>query len=254
MRRQAGIYELHYWPTIQGRGEFVRLALEYAGLAYRDVAREPDERGGGEAALLQSLRQPGLTTPPFAPPYLRTAELVIGQTANILLYLGNRHALAPIEEAGWLWAHQLQLTIADLVAEVHDTHHPVAVGLYYEDQKVEAARRSADFLATRMPKFLQYFETVLERNPSSKSTGAEWLVGHEPSYVDLSMFQIVAGLRHAFPASFARLQSQLPRLVSLHQRVAELPRIKAYLASPRRIAFNAEGLFRHYPELDKPAR
>src|SRR5687767_15035777 len=147
MPRQAGIYELHYWPTIQGRGEFVRLALEYGGIEYIDVAREPADRGGGEAALLACMRHRDLRTLPFAPPYLKTAELVIGQTANILLYLGNHHALAPIDEAGWLWAHQLQLTIADLLSEVHDTHHPIAVQLYYQDQEPEAARRSAEFLS-----------------------------------------------------------------------------------------------------------
>jgi glutathione S-transferase len=248
MRQQAGIYELHYWPTIQGRGEFVRLALEYAGLEYRDVARGPEARGGGEAALLESLHQPGLRTPPFAPPYLKTVDLVIAQTANILLYLGNRHALAPIDEAGWLWAHQLQLTLADLVAEVHDTHHPIGVHLYYEQQKPEALRRTAEFLAQRLPKYLEYFANVLTRNPA----GRTWLVGDATTYVDLSMFQVLAGLRHAFPRSMQQLEPKLSGLSALHDRVAALPSIAAYLASPRRIAFNQEGLFRHYPELDVP--
>jgi glutathione S-transferase len=247
---QAGTYELHYWPTIQGRGEFVRLALEYAGLEYRDVAREPADRGGGEEALLGSLQNPRLRTPPFAPPYLKTAELLIAQTANILLYLGNRHALAPIDEAGWLWTHQLQLTLADLVSEVHDTHHPIGVHLYYEDQRTEAARRTAEFLAHRLPKYLQYFSNVLTRN----SAGSTWLVGHSTTYVDLSLFQVLAGLRHAFPRTQRQLESKLPLLVSLHDRVAALPKIAAYLASPRRIAFNQEGLFRQYPELDVPPK
>jgi glutathione S-transferase len=249
MHHQAGIYELHYWPTIQGRGEFVRLALEYAGLEYRDVVREPADRGGGEAALLQSLQDPRLRTPPFAPPYLKTAEMLIGQTANILLFLGNRHALAPIDEAGWLWAHQLQLTLADLVSEVHDTHHPISVHLYFQEQIPAAKRRSADFLARRLPKYLAYFETVMARNPA----GSTWMVGNSTTYVDLSMFQVLAGLRHAFPRTQRQLEAGLPLLVALHDRVGALPRIAAYLASPRRIAFNEEGLFRHYPQLGTPA-
>jgi glutathione S-transferase len=246
MHQQAGIYELHYWPTIQGRGEFVRLALEYAGLEYRDVAREPMERGGGEAALLQSLQNPRLRTSPFAPPYLKTAEMVIAQTANILLFLGNRHALAPIDEAGWLWTHQLQLTLADLVSEVHDTHHPISVHLYFEEQITEAQRRCADFLARRLPKYLDYFEAVLARNAS----GSTWMVGDSTTYVDLSMFQVIAGLRYAFPRTQRKLEARLPLLVALHDRVVTLPRIAQYLASPRRIAFNQQGLFRHYPQLD----
>lgn len=248
MHQQGGIYELHYWPSIQGRGEFVRLALEYAQLQYRDVARESDERGGGEAALLQSLDNPCLRTPPFAPPYLKTAELLIGQTANILLFLGNRHALAPIDEAGWLWAHQLQLTLADLVSEVHDTHHPVGAHLYFEDQIDAAQRRSTEFLAHRLPKYLGYFETVLARN----AAGSSWVVGDATSYVDLSLFQVVAGLRYAFPRSLRRLESRMQLLAALHDRVAALPNIAAYLASPRRIAFNEQGLFRYYPQLDVP--
>ena len=249
MHQQAGIYELHYWPTIQGRGEFVRLAVEYAGLEYRDVAREPDDQGGGEAALMQSLQNPRLRTPPFAPPYLKTAELLIAQTANILLYLGNRHALAPIDEGGWLWAHQLQLTVTDLVSEVHDTHHPVGVHLYFEEQITEAQRRSAEFLTRRLPKYLGYFETVLARN----AAGSTWTVGDSTTHVDLSLFQVVAGLRHAFPRSQRQLEAKLPLLVALHDRVAALPKIAAYLASPRRIAFNQQGLFRHYPQLDVPS-
>jgi glutathione S-transferase len=248
MHQQAGTYELHYWPSIQGRGEFVRLALEYAGLEYRDVVREATDRGGGEAALLEFLQNPRLRTPPFAPPYLKTAQMLIGQTANILLFLGNRHALAPIDEAGWLWAHQLQLTLADLVSEVHDTHHPISVHLYFQEQVTEARRRCADFLARRLPKYLGYFETVMARNPA----GSSWMVGNSTTYVDLSVFQVLAGLRHAFPRTQRQLEADLPLLVTLHDRVAALPRIAEYLASPRRIAFNEEGLFRHYAQLDEP--
>lgn len=240
-------YELHYWPTIQGRGEFVRLALEHAGIAYEDIARGPESKGGGEEALVDSLQTADKHRPPFAPPYLKTVDMVIGQTANILLFLGNRHALAPIDEAGWLWAHQLQLTIADFVVEAHDTHHPVGVSLYYEDQQHEAQKRTAEFRKHRVPKFYGYFERVIERNDASQ----DWAVGDETTYVDLSMFQVVEGMRYAFPKLMKRLEPEYPRLIALHDRVAELPRLAAYLASPRRIAFNEDGIFRRYQELDE---
>jgi glutathione S-transferase len=235
-------YELYYWAGIQGRGEFVRLALEEVGADYVDIAREP----GGEAAMLRLLDGKDVEHPPFAPPYLKAGELLIGQTANILLYLGQQLDLAPAAEAGRLWAHQLQLTIADLVDEVHDTHHPIASGLYYKDQRPEAKRRTADFLKTRAPKYLGYFERVLARNPA----GNGCLVGAQLTYPDLSLFQVVAGLRYAFPRAMAALEPKYPRVVALHDRVAVRPRIAAYLASERRIAFNEQGIFRHYSELD----
>lgn len=238
-------YELYYWPEIQGRGEYVRLALEEAGASYVDVARRPAQTGG-VPALLRLMDGARIAHPPFAPPYLRAGKLLIGQTANILLFLGSRHGLAPKTDPGKLWAHQLQLTIADLVAEAHDTHHPIASSLYYEDQKPEARRRAADFRRTRMPKFLRYFETVLARNPA----GPRFLVGARLTYPDLSLFQVVEGLRYAFPNAMRRLERQLPRVIALHDRVARRPRIAAYLASPRRIPFNESGIFRRYPELD----
>jgi glutathione S-transferase len=239
-------YELYYWPSIPGRGEFVRLALEDAGVAYRDVAREAERRGGGSAALLRLLEGRTLERPPFAPPFLKAGRLVIGQTANILLYLGGRHGLAPAGESGRLWTHQLQLTIADLVQEIHDTHHPISSNLYYEDQRPEARRRTADFLAERAPKFLGYFEQVLARNPS----GDRYLVGARSSYVDLSLFQVLEGLRYAFPRAMARLEKEHPRVMALRDRVAARPRIAAYLASARRLPFGEQGIFRHYDELD----
>jgi len=239
-------YELYYWPTIQGRGEFVRLALEEAGAPYVDVARGSKREGAGMPAMLRLIDGKAVERPPFAPPFLRAGKLIIGQTANILLFLGDRLGLAPRTEAGRLWAYQLQLTISDLVTEVHDTHHPIAGSLYYEDQRVEARRRAADFLTTRAPKFLGYFERVLERNPA----GDAHLVGARVSYPDLSLFQVVAGLRYAFPRAMTRLEMAVPRVVGLHDRVAERPRIAAYLASPRRLPFSEEGIFRHYDELD----
>ncbi|UOD30273.1 glutathione S-transferase [Massilia violaceinigra] len=234
-------YELYYWPTIQGRGEFVRLALEEAGAAYVDIGRQ--KNGAGKVAAELAAQ----ATPAFAPPFLKAGALTIGQTANILLYLGARHGLAPRAEAGRLWTHQLQLTIADLVNEAHDTHHPVGVSLYYEEQKKEAKRRAADFLGNRVPKFLSYFEGVLQQ---PKRRGG-FLAGTRLSYADLSMFQVMEGLRYAFPKAMKRLEGDYPRLVALHDQVAQRPNIAAYLASKRRIAFNEDGIFRHYPELDR---
>jgi glutathione S-transferase len=234
------IYELYYWPEIQGRGEFVRLALEDAGAEYVDVAR----RRGGTSAMLKLLDDEKVKTPSFAPPFLKAGKLLIGQTANILLFLGSRHGLAPAAEAGRLWTHQLQLTIADFVLEIHDTHHPIASSLYYEDQRKEARLRTQDFLKSRAPKYLGHFERALERSPG------KYLVGRTATYADLSLFQVVAGLRYAFPRAMARLEQRHPRVAAVHDRVGQRPRIAAYLASDRRIAFNQMGIFRHYQELD----
>jgi glutathione S-transferase len=238
-------YKLYYWPTIPGRGEFVRLALEEGGVRYRDVAREPG-KAAGIPALMRFLNGRHVERPPFAPPFLEAGRLVIGQTANILQFLGARHALAPKDERGRLWTHELQLTMADFLVEIHDTHHPVAAGLYYEDQKKEARRRAADFLKHRAPKFLGYFEQVLARN----ARGERYLVGAKLTYADLSMFQIIAGLRYAFPHATANTARKYRRVFGLHARVQERPQIAAYLASPRRIPFNEEGIFRYYAELD----
>jgi glutathione S-transferase len=238
-------YELYYWAGIQGRGEFVRLALEEAGAAYVDVARG----AGGESAMARLLGGEAVERPAFAPPFLKAGELLIGQTANILLYLGAQHRLAPADEPGRLWAHQLQLTIADFVDEIHDTHHPIASGLYYEDQREEARARAADFVKSRAPKYLGYFDRVLQHN----KTGAGHLVGAAVTYPDLSLFQLVAGLRYAFPRAMIGLERQHPRVIALHDNVAKYPRIAAYLASERRIPFNQHGIFRHYPELDAGA-
>jgi glutathione S-transferase len=233
-------YELYYWPGIQGRGEFVRLALEDAAADYVEVARQPR----GMAAMSNFMEDRAVKHPPFAPPFLKAGKLVIAQTANILFFLGPRLRLAPKLDAGRLWAHQLQLTIADWVAEVHDSHHPIAGNLYYEDQKREAKRRAADFRAERLPKFLHYFEQVLERN------GSRVLVGNAVCYVDLSLFQMIEGLRYAFPSAMTKQERQHRRVIALHDRIAARPRLAAYLASQRRLPFNQEGIFRHYPELD----
>lgn len=236
-------YQLYYWPTIQGRGEFIRLALEEAGADYDDVARGPD----GVAMLMHLLESDQLEQPPFAPPFLKAGDRIIGQTANILLFLGPRLGLVPEDEASLLWAHQLQLTIADLLTEIHDSHHPIASSLYYQYQKPEALRRAQDFTGARLPKFLGYFERILER---SRANGGNFMLGAALSTVDLSLFQIIAGLRYAFPRTMKALAPAYPRLLALHQSVASRPRIAAYLASSRRLSFNQQGIFRHYAELD----
>lgn len=238
-------YELYYWPSIQGRGEFIRLPLEEAAAEYVDVARLPARRGLGMPALMRLLGDAKMDHPPFAPPILKAGKRVISQTANILLFLGLRLGLAPRAEAERAWAHQLQLTITDWLVEVHDTHHPIAGSLYYEEQRAEARQRAAAFTRTRLPKFLGYFERLLEHSRGN------YLLRNRLSYVDLSLFQMIAGLRYAFPRVMARLARKHPALVALHDRVAARPRIAAYLASARRVPFSTAGIFRHYPELDK---
>ena len=233
-------YQLYYWPGIQGRGEFVRLALEDAGAAYDDVAR----KSGGMNKMMAMMEGRGEKHPPFAPPFLKAGKLVVGQAAEILFYLGLRLKLAPRDEAGRLWLHQLQLTVTDFVKEIHDVHHPVGGGLYYEDQKPEARRYAEGFLHERVPKYLGYFETVLGKS------GGPNVLGRKFSYVDLSLFQLIEGLRYAFPKSITRIERKVPQVVKVRDKVAARPNIKAYLASPRRLAFNESGIFRHYPELD----
>jgi glutathione S-transferase len=231
-------YQLYYWPGIQGRGEYVRLALEDAGVDYDDVAR--GARGMSAMTGIMEAHD----TPPFAPPFLKAGKLVIGQTANILLYLGARHGLAPKAEPGRLWVHQLQLTIADLVLEVHDTHHPLGPSLYYEDQRGPAKKRTQAFWNERVPKYLDYFERLVS------DAGGTFTTGRRATYVDLSLFQIVEGLRYAFPKRMRRFERGIPKLVELHDRVAARPNIEAYLTSDRRIPFNEDGIFRRYKALD----
>jgi glutathione S-transferase len=232
-------YRLYYWPEAQGRGEFVRLALEDAGADYEDVARGES----GIDTMMAMMKDKASRRPPFAPPFLMDGELIIAQTANILLYLGPRLGLAEGDEGTHLFIHQLQLTVADLVLEAHDTHHPLGPDLYYEDQKPESLRRAKGFRESRVPKYLGYFERVLAAN-------GEWLSGPRASYADLSLFQVVDGLRYAFPRAMARQEKHWPKVIALHDRVALRPNIAAYLTSERRIPFNESGIFRHYSELD----
>jgi glutathione S-transferase len=235
-------YELYYHPTVQGRGEFVRLALEEAGADYVDVARRKGK--AGVPAMMKIIENKRSAHPPFAPPFLKAGKLIVAQAANVLFFLGPRLNLAPRDEAGRLWAHQLQLTITDLVVEIHDTHHPITSWLYFEEQRPAARRRTTDFWRYRVPKFLGYFEHVLQTN------GGRFLIGRRLTYVDLSIFQIIEGLRYAFPRRMKRFEKKIPALIELHDRVAARPRIKAYLASPRRIPFSQWGIYRYYKELD----
>ncbi|MGW8189875.1 glutathione S-transferase [Sphingomonas hankookensis] len=231
------IYDLWYWPTIQGRGEFIRLPMEAAGIDYRDCARIE----GVEAMQRHLARQPRA---PFAPPFLELEGMRLAQVANILQYLGERHGLALSSIRDRQWANQWQLTIADLIAEVHAVHHPVAMSAYYDEQRPESARAAQQFLQERLPKYLGYFETLIGEH------GGAWAIDHRWTYVDTSLFQLVEGLRYAFPQRMATLTGDIPRLIDIRDRVAELPGIAAYLASDRRIAFNTDGIFRHYTELD----
>lgn len=239
-------YELHYWPTIQGRGEFVRLALEAAGAPYIDVARGAEAKGLGLPAMLRLQQDRSQTQPPFAPPFLKDGEIVVGQSSAILQYLAPELKLVARSERLRIWTQQIQLTIADMVTEAHDTHHPIASELFYEDQKPEALRRAQSFCAARLPLFVQWFELIVQRNPA----GQRHLVGGKLSYADLSLFQLVEGLRYAFPQATARALAKAPGVVQLHDRVAALPKVAAYLKSERRIPFSEQGLFRRYPELD----
>lgn len=232
-------YELYYWPTIQGRGEFVRLLLEDAGADYVDVIRRPDADGGGRDALLALLEETGH----FAPPILKHGDTVVSQTPLIMDYLGARHGLAPADEAGRREALRLSMLLADFLVEAHDVHHPLAKEFYYEDQREEALRRAPSFRDARIPKFYSYLERTLAANGGH-------LVAGGLSHADFSLFQIVEGMRYAFPKASARLEPDYPGLVALHAEIAARPNIVAYAASGRRIPFNEHGIFRHYPELD----
>lgn len=236
-------YELFYWPSLQGRGEFVRLVLEDAGLPYRDVAREAKD---GEARIVDALAHE-LAPYAFAVPVLRAGPLVISQTVAITRYLGEAHGLAPVDEGLRHVACAVALTIADLVAEVHDTHHPISVEDYYETQRDAAVQRARVFREARMPRFLAYLEGLLGHD---RTSDGRFVVGDRVTYADLAAFQVVEGLAYAFPRRFATLAPAIPKLRAHRDRIAARPRLAAYLASPRRIPFNETGIFRRYPELD----
>jgi len=231
-------YQPYYWPEIQGRGEFVRLALEEGGADYVDVARQ----GRGVDAMMRMFEAG--KRPPFAPPFLKAGKLMIAHSALILFYLAPKLKLVPRSEADRVWAHQLQLTITDFVKEIHDTHHPISNALYYEQQRAPAKRYTGEFWRRRVPKMMGYFERVLA------NSGGPFVFGRRLSYVDLSLFQIVEGLRYGFPKRMKRFEKKIPRVIALRDRVAKRPRIAAYLASERRIPFSQWGIWRYYKQLD----
>jgi glutathione S-transferase len=117
---------------------------------------------------------------------------------------------------------------------------------WFHEQKDEALARAAVFRRDRMPKFLGWFERILQANPA----GADHLVGVSVTYADLSLFQLIEGLLFAFPLATERELAKLPRVTALHKAMAERSRLKAYLASERRVPFKETGIFRRYPELD----
>jgi len=239
-------YQLYYWPMIQGRGEVIRLALEEAGSRYVDVARLPGNQEDNRAAILKILQDTKQPRPPFAPPFLVDGDLIIAQAAVILQYLAPKIGLIGEKPKEQIFGHQIQLTVTDLLMEVHDTHHAIASMLYYEDQIEESKKRAANFIKHRIPKHMDYYENILANNPTSSG----WLIGENLTYPDLSVFQIIEGLRYAFPNAFAKIEPNYPKMIALRNAVAARPNTAAYLASNRRISFNTMGVFRHYPELD----
>ena len=240
-------YQLYYWSHVQGRGEVIRLALEEAGVDYTDVAREQNSEEESRNVILNVLQDKTLSRVPFAPPFLVDGGIMIAQAANILLYLSDKIGLAPPDEPGRIFAHQIQLTVTDFLMEVHDTHHPISNAMYYEDQVEEAKMRSANFIENRIPKHMAYYQNILNNNP----TKSKWLIGETLTYPDLSIFQIVEGLRYAFPNAFSEVEKHYPKIIALRDAISIQPNTAKYLTSKRRIPFNNMGVFRHYPELDK---
>ncbi|MAV87375.1 MAG: glutathione S-transferase [Rhodospirillaceae bacterium] len=239
-------YKLYYWPHIQGRGEVVRLALEYSNSEYEDVARNVSDPGSARTLITEFLNNNNNVNLPFAPPFLIDGDSVIAQAALILHYLAPKIDLVSEREDERLFAHQIQLTVTDLLMEVHDTHHPISNSLYYEDQIEEAKKRTTNFIENRIPKYLKYFETILINNHKTN----DWLVGNKLSYADLSLFQIIEGLRYAFPQATSKVERDFPHVINVRNKVETIPNINAYLKSSRRIPFNTMGVFRYYPELD----
>ncbi|KAG4413990.1 hypothetical protein IFR04_012857 [Cadophora malorum] len=246
-------YELIYWPGLPGRGEHIRLAFEESGIPYTDSAFDPKCMDLVLSHISPENHGDSLNPPICAPPILKHGSLIINQTPNILLYLGPKLGLVPTaeeDEGGVYHVNQLTLTALDgLSNEVHDVHHPVDTGLYYEDQKEEAKRKADGYLKNRLPKFLGYFERVLG---GEASKGGEWLYGGRLTYADLVLFQCVDGIKEAFPNAMKRIENEgkFSKVFALHKRVEERPNIKDYLASNRRQAYGM-GIYRHYPELDE---
>jgi len=237
-------YELYYWPFIPGRGEPVRLTFAFGGVAYRDVAREaPSPKEGAEilVSFNEGERSEGH---PFAPPYLIVDEdgerTLHWQSAHLCDLVARREGL--VDEANASYAASLVLTLADLMDEAHDTHHPLATGLYYEEQKDAAKVRAGYFWENRIPKYLGFFE--------HHASDAGTLVGEATSHVDAIAWHVLEGLHYAFPKAMASYAGRWPKLEALRACVPQHPSLGAYIASDDRMAFNEQGIFRRYPELD----
>ncbi|KAL2264905.1 hypothetical protein VTJ83DRAFT_7415 [Remersonia thermophila] len=245
-------YHLIYWPGIPGRGEFIRLALEEAGAKYTDTAFTETGMDEVLSFVHGKAKDDGINPPPLAPPILKHGDLVLSQTSNILQYLGPRLGLIPDgpgDPNATYRINGLTLTALDgMCNEPHDCHHPIATGLFYEDQKTESKRRSEDYVTNRLPKFMSYFERVLE---SESSRGSRWLYGGRLTYADLVLFQCVDGLKFMFPKAMGKLERQGKHegVFALHKAVSDRPRIKAYIESSRRQPYS-NGIYRYYEELD----
>lgn len=251
-------FELLYHPSVPGRGEFIRLALEAASIPYNDVANN-DKKGYSIVQAACSPKSTGDTDgnpPAFAPPALRVPgagkdgkTLLIYQTPNILIYLGPHLGLAPEDEVERLWVNQNMLTALDLNNETHDTHHPIAVMQYYEDQKEEALKKSKNFRENRIPKYFSFFERVLKGN---EETGkGKYLVSDMLTYADTTLWQVMDGLHFAFPKELEARSNDYPLLFgTFYPSIKEEKHLKEYLASDRRLPYSM-GVFRHYPELDR---
>ena len=251
-------YELLYWPEIPGRGEFIRLAFEATGTSYKDVANESkDGINAVLAAKADDLTIDSDGNPPaFAPPALRILgegkegkTLVLYQTPAILSYLGDKLGLAGEDEVEKHWILSHTLTALDLNNEAHDTHHPVAVAKYYEDQKEEALKKATDFRENRLPKFFSFFERVLKGNDENGQ--GKYLVGSKLSYADTTVWHVLNGLKFAFPKELEAREKEFPTLFgTFYPSVQEQSGLKDYLSSDRRKPYSM-GIFRHYPELDR---
>ena len=197
--------------------------------------------------MLALLHGEGTSHIPFAPPFLRDGGVIVSHAAAILLYPGRADRTRANRRRTGAYGRTRYRAITDIVAEVYNSHHPIDADKWFHEQKDAAIARAAVFRRDRMPKYsFGWFERLLAANPA----GVDHLVGGFVTYADLSLFQLVEGLRFAFPLASERTLARLPRVTALHKAMAERPRLKAYLASERRVPFKETGIFRRYPELD----
>ncbi|KAK3723430.1 hypothetical protein LTR37_001682 [Vermiconidia calcicola] len=252
-------YELLYHPGVPGRGEPIRLLLEAAGVPYNDIANQ--EKNGYDTVqkicMNKALESDNGNPPVFSPPALRVPgagkdgkALVISQTPNILSYLGDRTGMAGDEQEKY-WVAQLALTALDLANEVHDSHHPIAVAKYYEEQKEESKGKSKDIRENRFPKFFSYFQRTLQGNKERGGVEGKYMVGKQLTYADTTIWQVLDGCMFAFPKEMEARKEEFPDLLQgFYESVKSEKGLKEYLASDRRLEYSM-GIFRQYPELDR---